>query len=513
MTDNDLSPRERAVVEAGVEWVDENADVLVALLSDLVARPSMAGNEGTIDEPESTVGHLWEFLEDHIDHAELESQQITLDDGSSGDENAELASNSCDNLYATLSGRGDGALLCTSHTDIVSPGDSGGWPADDPFDMTEGIARRVEPGFLEVEADGRTERREIRDRMDRIWERRKSDEQPVLIGRGVYDNKASIVCLVGSLLALETGLTKRNETLGGDLIHGHLVDEEVYQIGVKEMVGWGDRNGWLGNRLDKATDVAGVVLEGSYGFVPVIGHRGLVWVTLEATGESAHASTPELGRNAVLGTAQALSAMDESVEETITARFLDDPMLGSPTVAAGTTIVGEGIRNVENGTINRDGLNSIPSWCETTFDIRIPRWEGFPDGVEAIRNDLVDVIEDAATSAVSEIDFAATIGDDDFFPPVALGSTVEDARTHPLIETASASTYSTLGYEPTIETAPGVTDAAFLYHGTHAPTLVEYGPAGAWSHEPWEFVERDQVVDGAKTMLEVAVRHLGVTEQ
>jgi acetylornithine deacetylase len=57
-----------------------------------------------------------------------------------------------------------------------------------------------------------------------------------------------------------------------------------------------------------------------------------------------------------------------------------------------------------------------------------------------------------------------------------------------------------------------VTDAAFIYHGTGAPTLVEYGPSGALSHEPFEFVERKHVAQSVKSMIEFVVRELGVIE-
>lgn len=500
---NDLEAAERAVVTAGEEWIDANADALVDLLVDLVARPGLSGDEGTVKDAETTVGRLWAFLEDGTKQSTLDAQRVP--------EANDYVDAPRDNVYATLEGRGDAALLCTSHTDVVAAGDPTAWPGDDPFAVAEGVAHRVAPGELEVEANGTTERREIRDRMDQIWERRGSDSERVLIGRGVYDNKASIACLVGSLLGLEAALERRDLALGGDLVHGHLVDEEVYQVGVKEMVGWESHGNWLGDRYDPSVDLAGVVLEGSYGFVPVVGHRGLAWVTLEAAGESTHASTPELGRNAVVGTAKALAAADEEPFRNRLARdFRADPMLGDLTVASGTTVVGGDVRSVDDGEVDRGGLNSIPDWCETTFDVRIPRWEGFPEGVDGIREGLATRVERAAAEAADDVEFTASVGEFDFFPPVALGETVSDADDHPLVETASATARSTFGYEPTVEVAPGVTDAAFLYHGTRAPTLVEYGPAGAWSHEPWEFVERRQVVDGAKAMLEFAVRHLGV---
>jgi len=37
--------------------------------------------------------------------------------------------------------------------------------------------------------------------------------------------------------------------------------------------------------------------------------------------------------------------------------------------------------------------------------------------------------------------------------------------------------------------------AAVIYPELRLPTLVEYGPAGALSHEPLEFVERESVIE------------------
>ena len=41
-------------------------------------------------------------------------------------------------------------------------------------------------------------------------------------------------------------------------------------------------------------------------------------------------------------------------------------------------------------------------------------------------------------------------------------------------------------------------------------TLVEFGPAGAFSHEPHEFVERNQIAIGARILAKTIVDWLGV---
>jgi acetylornithine deacetylase/succinyl-diaminopimelate desuccinylase-like protein len=503
-----LSKAEQAVIEQGCKWIDEHEEILFELLVTLVAQRSLTGAEGTHTDDSTVVGQLWDFLDGNLSSASLDAQRIPPD--------VDYCDSPRENLYTTLHGETDeNALICTSHTDIVPAGKHSAWPSDDPFRVVNGRVRRTGDHTVEIDVGEEKYERTIREKMARVWDLRSQSEAEVLIGRGVYDNKASIVCLVGSLLGLEAAFTTTDRSLGGDLIHGHLVGEEVYQIGAKNMVGWRENEDWLGDRYPAETDMAGIVLEGSYGFVPVIGHRGLVWAALRAKGKSAHASTPELGQNAVVGTAEALQAMStDEFAETLAEYFIDDALLGDLTIAPGTTIVGGGVESVDekSGDVNRSGMNAIPDWCETTFDIRIPRWKGFPDGADQIQQQLENQIENKAAVSAPNISFTATIGENDFFPPAAIAEDMESARADPLVQTTAWATQDTFGYEPGLDIAPGVTDAAFLYHGTHMPTLVEYGPAGALSHEPLEYVERDHVIEGAKTMLKIAVRELGVSD-
>jgi acetylornithine deacetylase/succinyl-diaminopimelate desuccinylase-like protein len=506
MTGQHITPREQAVLDAGSQWIDDNADSLITLLTDLVACPGLSGDEGVADDPSTTTGTLYEWLDTALDGPSfaIDVQRLLGE--------RDYVDAPRDNLYTVVEGVGDDGLVCTSHTDVVPAGDPTAWPNDDPFTVTEGVVRWHGGTTVELELAGEVYEREIREKMARIWRLRDREEAPVLVGRGVYDNKASSVCLVGSLLGLQAALEGTDIRFGGDLVHGHLVDEEVYQLGAKEMVGWHGAENWLGDRYDSLDGFAAVVLEGSYGFVPVIGHRGLVWVVLEAEGTAAHASTPELGANAVVEMSRALAALDETLPERLGEVFVEDDLLGRLTVAPGTTIVGGGVErvDVDSRTVERSALNSIPDWCESTLDLRIPRWTDFPEGVDAVCDRIVERVEALANEAASDVSFEASVPDQNYFPPVALAASAETAADHPLVRTAAASVRSQFGYEPGVEVAPGVTDAAFLYHGTRVPTLVEYGPGGGLSHEALEFVERQQVVDGAKVMLELSIRHLGV---
>lgn len=504
----ELTPAERDLLESGYEWVDANADRLVSLLEDLVGRPSITGNEGTHDNPETTVGYLWEMLEANAASVELDAQRLT------SDVEADYVDAPRENVYAVLPGEGDSAFISQSHTDVVPPGSHDAWPGGDPFRVSRGTARRVDRTTVELDVDGETRRRGIRENLATVWDQRGVDEVDVLVGRGVYDNKACSACLVGCLLGLQAALDREGMALGGDLVHAHLVDEEKDQLGIKNMVGWRDNADWLGQRYDSFENFSAVVLEGQYGFVPVVGHRGGINLTVDAHGEAVHGSTPELGRNAVLGMAKALARMDTSeCVDTITEPFVDDELLGDFTVAPGTTIAGGGVKHVDaaNGVVERDGgaEYAVADWCQATVDCRIPRWEGFPDDPDPIHDRFLELVGQEVANAAPEIDFDVTSSM--FFLPIAIGEDRADAERHPLVRTAKRSTKDVGGYEPEIAVAPGATDAWVLYHGTHIPTLVEYGPAGALSHEPFEYVERDQIIAGAKTLINMTVRQLGAS--
>lgn len=503
----ELSEVERQVIEAGNRWIDNHKNDISDLLAELVSKPSLTGQEGTHENQESVVGTLWRYLSDFSavnTDLMFDTQPIAP---------AEDTTEPRENIYAVLSGAGDAGFIATSHTDIVPPGNVAEWPDNDPFSMKQGTVRHHDNQDVVIEIDGHRYERTIREKMMRTWELRESNTVEALFGRGVYDNKASIVCLVASMLGLASVLDQYDSVLAGDLIHGHLVDEEVYQTGVKNMVGWGGADNWLGERYDDLSDFSAVVLEGSYGFVPVVGHRGLIWLTLSSTGKSAHASTPELGQNAVLGMARGLQSLDSpAFHQDLKELFVDNDFLGDLTVAPGTTIVGGGVDavNHDTGTVDRSGVNTIPDWCESTFDIRIPRWQGFPDGVDTIQKKICDLVETYAGCETTDIGFEATIDEQGFFPPAAIADNESKSASHPLVQSAQHVTEDIFGYLPGIEVAPGVTDGAFLYHATRVPTLVEFGPAGALSHEPLEFVEREQVIEGAKAMLRLSIHQLGV---
>jgi acetylornithine deacetylase len=51
-----------------------------------------------------------------------------------------------------------------------------------------------------------------------------------------------------------------------------------------------------------------------------------------------------------------------------------------------------------------------------------------------------------------------------------------------------------------------------MVHEGRIPTLVEFGPAGALSHDTHEFVEVESVIEGAKILSLMALDILGIVE-
>ena len=139
------------------------------------------------------------------------------------------------------------------------------------------------------------------------------------------------------------------------MIAAYTVCEETDAGGVKGLVSGGES--WLGRSgyLDGPAggdgllrDVCGIAMDGSYGWLPIVGHRGSAQFALATRGRAAHASTPHLGSSATELMSMLLLHLRES-EDRLQERLLtvlEPSLLGPPTAAIGTTIVGGGIRSV-----------------------------------------------------------------------------------------------------------------------------------------------------------------------
>ncbi len=504
----DRAQAERRVID----YLDEHDEQGVSILRDLVRIRSLARQEGTVTQSGTVVARLRPELGQAKDVEVVE----------------QVLGPTSQNLVEVIHGPGSWmkCFVIDAHTDTVPEGQPHEWFDADPFSAAEGEVHYLGDRRIRLEVGSHQHEATIRDRMARVWEtKRTGRSRSIIYGRGSFDNKAAVASTVMALRALAASGVR----LGGTLVGAYVADEEESATGVEAVcVGpeslLGQR-GFLDGPRDAnglLTQVNGVALDGSYGYTPVVGHRGSALTVINVRGRAAHASTPFLGISAVEKMSRLLVALADGQQELIDERLLpmmDAELLGPPTLAIGTTIAGGGVRRVSfNGetiTVERGGTNAIPDWCEATVDVRYPPGRQYPNDLEMFPSRIGATIEAFLRERVPAEGwtFTVRVPEDRGGFPCALGRNRAEAASHPLVASALRASGRALGYEPDIETAPGGTDATVMIHAGHIPTLVELGAAGGLSHDYHEFVERDMIGAGARVLALMAIDVLGLAEE
>ena len=500
------APSKRAVEEAILDWVDQHREAGVRLLQDLVRTPSYSGKEGTAGEPSTVVGKVFAAASSH--GSMVEAQTVAADS---------------ENVIEVIAGRGKRTMILEAHTDAVPEGDPRLWHEGEPYSGAEGFVEYLGDSRVVVEVGRGRYEAPVRERMSRIWELRGVQRLPIVYGRGSFDNKGPVVSTVLAMGALSAALAVTGAHLAGTVIGAYSVDEEEHATGIRSFAcgggSWLAEHGFLDGPVDDAgflVEACGIAMDGSYGWIPIVGHRGSAQFEVRASGRSVHASTPHLGANAVELMARLLLHLRgaETVMRDRLLQSLEPALLGPPTFAIGTTIAGGGVRSVVMSRggpqVERSGVNSIPNWCRSTVDVRFPPAPGLSldDTVALIHRVLEDALKQFPITEAWSWELV-DLGHD---PPVALARDFEEAARHPLVRTARERSRQVLGFEPHLETAPGGTDATFMIHESRIPTLVEFGPAGALSHDTHEYVEVDSVIDGARILALTVLDVLGLAE-
>lgn len=494
-----LSAIDRAVRDAEAEGL--------ALLRGTIRTPSLTGSEGRHTEP-GTVSHvLWESLA-----------------GEPGlTRHAAEAEPGRDSIIATVGTDPRRVFVLDAHTDTVPPGSAEQWWGGDPFAAADGTITYLGNDRVRLEVGAHAIERTVRRRLGRLWEARGWHSAPVVYGRGSFDNKGPVAVAWLATVALARMLAQQGLKLNGTLVCGFVIDEEEHMAGVRALCGgdgcWLDRHGLWPSTIGEdgyREGIWGVALDGSYGFVPVVGHRGVAQLTVKTFGQAAHAATPYLGTNAVTRMAEVLHVLDRdrvAIDAEVAGLFHDE-LLEPATFALGTTIVGGGIEQVDRGdggrTVHRAGVNVVPDWCEATIDCRHPRPA---DGdVATIRERIAAAVRDAVLSRTTlppeAVQFEVLGGN----PPCAILARPEDGEQDDLVGEVLRHGRDVSGFDPWVETCPGGTDATVMINLGKVKSIVEFGPAGAFAHEPHEYVERDQIAVGAAILARTIVSVLGVSK-
>ncbi|AUX09497.1 succinyl-diaminopimelate desuccinylase [Halalkaliarchaeum desulfuricum] len=258
------------------------------------------------------------------------------------------------NLLATLPGETDRTLCYNGHVDTV-PFDREAWTYD-PLGERVGVSKN-------------------------------GDNETRLYGRGATDMKGPLASmLVAARAFAETGTTPPVT-----LSFATVSDEETGGAGLKALLESG--------QLDADACVIGETTCERGNHSVTVADRGSIWLTLSATGESAHGSRPMLGKNAI----DRLWTAIERLRARLPARTFDlDPAIESiveESVDYYAPVMGEEAARelftrptVNLGTIEGgEAVNSVPQFARARLDVRVTARVDTPRILAYIRECIDDV--------------------------------------------------------------------------------------------------------------------------
>ena len=284
-----------------------------------------------------------------------------------------------------------------------------------------------------------------------------------LFGRGACDMKAGLAAMLLALVELHRG----GERLAGDLIFSAVADEEISALGAQSLA-----------RDPDVRRASAVIIGEPTAFEIVIAEKGTYWVDLETRGRTAHGSTPEAGRNAVVdmhGLLGEILAMDLPKAP--------DPWHGPSTLNVGTIAGGV-------------SPNVVPDRCRVQLDIRIP---------PGIRDATVRALVEAAIARAS----AARPGMDARIAGAAGRPAVATARDERVVAVAVAACAAVLGRRPEPRPVSYATDASVLCHDPLRPFVVIGPGSPGMAHKPDEYVDIPDFLQAVDLYAAIARRFLG----
>lgn len=274
-----------------------------------------------------------------------------------------------------------------------------------------------------------------------------------LYGRGTSDMKSGVAAFVVACTQLA------GELAGGPgVVLVITAGEETGCEGAYHMAG-------LGNVLGKAGAI--VVAEPTYN-MPMIGHKGAIWLKARTTGITAHGSMPEKGDNAIYKAARVISKLED-----FDFNIARDEILGKPTLNVGTVY----------GGLN---VNSVPDAAEVGIDIRTTPGQDH----NKIQTDLAGYLGEHVSL--------------DTF--VNVGGVLSDPNNEWLMDVFDVMS-GILGERAEVKTAPYFTDASALTPAYGGVPTVILGPGEtAMAHQTDEYCVVERIGQAVEAYIEIAKR-------
>jgi acetylornithine deacetylase len=263
-------------------------------------------------------------------------------------------------------------------------------------------------------------------------------------------------------------LRRAQSPLRGPVSLAALVDEEETGLGVRTMLARG--------RIDA---LAAIVPEPTE-LQTIIACRGNCYVDVEVRGRSAHAGSPDEGRNAIYGATRVVEGVRRLHEEL---GHETHPLLG-----AGTWSVGV----IRGGT----GTAMVPDHCRVSMDRRLlPGQSG--EAAKAQIDALLASLDLEADGLSAESELMMEI------------PSFEVAPDHPVAVAARAASVDAGAPARPVAGWTAACDGGYLMRATGIPTIV-LGPGSVigQAHRPDESVEVAEVVTAARAYALCALRLL-----
>jgi acetylornithine deacetylase/succinyl-diaminopimelate desuccinylase family protein len=275
-----------------------------------------------------------------------------------------------------------------------------------------------------------------------------------LYGRGAQDMKGG---LAAALVAVEE--LARGPALNGDVIITAVADEEFESVGTHALLASG------------AMADAAIVLEPTDVEIATA-HKGFAWAEITTQGRAAHGSRPEEGIDAIALMGRVLAEL-ENLQHDLSARP-GHPTLGHGSVHASVIAGGQ-------------ELSSYPASCRLTLERRLIPGEDYTTVDLELSEMLARLARhDEKFSAWHKVGYWAH----------ALETPAENALVQQLLACAT----TILGSRAKLGVQTFWTDGALLSEAG-IPTVL-FGPGGAGLHSTVEYVDLDDVLLCAQTLVE-----------
>jgi succinyl-diaminopimelate desuccinylase len=225
-----------------------------------------------------------------------------------------------------------------------------------------------------------------------------------------------------------------------------------------------------------------------------VGHRGVYWFGVTATGRIGHGSMPFLGANAIDGMGRLLQLIREQLAPALARRTTAIPVVPAP--ARHATININGI----DGGQSIDGIQTpcIADVCRAVFDRRFLLEEGF----ESTKAEIEALVARAA---------AETAGVRFELRDLMVVHPTRTPDDSPVIAALDAAIRRVLGKAPALIASPGTYDHKHVARIANVPHCVAYGPGILdLAHQADEWCAVDDLIAATKVIALATLDLMGV---